>query len=583
LTRYTETCKIVKMKKIKVLSPQVAAKIAAGEVVERPASVVKELLENALDAGATQIAVETRGGGLESIRLTDDGTGIESEDVETAFGRYATSKISDVEDLDAISTLGFRGEALASIAAVAQVDITTSVAEGTVGDALTLKDGIVVRHIQQARPHGTTITVRDLFRNVPARLKFLKSTATENSHIAEVVSQYALAYPEVKFSLNIDGRTTLQTSGNGKLMDVVIVVYGLETAKRMLEVNGGEVGWQAGEAVPITVTGMVGAPSINKAGRDALNFFVNRRVIGSRLLTRAVEEAYQGLLMQGRHPIAIINITIPPAEVDVNIHPTKAEVKFQNERAIFTSVQRAVRSTLVGTAPVPQIEESQKHYTGQAAVGPRSLWPSQNYEPGAMPLPEPAPTARMTLPVLRVIGQVAGNYIVAEGPDGLYVIDQHAAHERIMYEQLTAQKASRGIQLQGLLEPYSLEVTPQQDEMLKSGVGNLRDFGFTIEPFGERTYLVRVIPAVLKDGDWLEALREILDSPRDKTTNVEDNIIKSLACHSAVRAGKKLSDDEMRELIRQLEKVNLPQTCPHGRPTMLHLNIGQLEKEFGRG
>ena len=200
-----------------------------------------------------------------------------------------------------------------------------------------------------------------------------------------------------------------------------------------------------------------------------------------------------------------------------------------------------------------------------------------------MPLPEPAPTARMTLPVLRVIGQVAGNYIVAEGPDGLYVIDQHAAHERIMYEQLTAQKASRGIQLQGLLEPYSLEVTPQQDEMLKSGVGNLRDFGFTIEPFGERTYLVRVIPAVLKDGDWLEALREILDSPRDKTTNVEDNIIKSLACHSAVRAGKKLSDDEMRELIRQLEKVNLPQTCPHGRPTMLHLSIGQLEKEFGRG
>jgi DNA mismatch repair protein MutL len=266
----------------------------------------------------------------------------------------------------------------------------------------------------------------------------------------------------------------------------------------------------------------------------------------------------------------------------VNIHPTKAEVKFQNERAIFTSVQRAVRSTLVGTAPVPQIEESQKPYTGQAAAGTRSLWTSQNYEPGAVPLPEPAATTRMTLPVLRVIGQVGGNYIVAEGPDGLYVIDQHAAHERIMYEQLTAQKASRGIQLQGLLEPYSLEVTPQQDEMLKSGVGNLRDFGFTIEPFGERTYLVRVIPAVLKDGDWLEALREILDSPRDKTTNVEDNIIKSLACHSAVRAGKKLSDDEMRELIRQLEKVNLPQTCPHGRPTMLHLSIGQLEKEFGR-
>jgi DNA mismatch repair protein MutL len=287
--------------------------------------------------------------------------------------------------------------------------------------------------------------------------------------------------------------------------------------------------------------------------------------------------------MQGRHPIAIINITIPPSEVDVNIHPTKAEVKFQNERAIFTTVQRAVRSTLVATAPVPQIEESQKPYTGQSAVGPRSLWPAKNYEPGSMSLPEPSPTTRLTLPVLRVIGQVAGNYIVAEGPDGLYVIDQHAAHERIMYEQLTAQKASRGIPVQGMLEPYSLEVTPQQDEILKSDTRHLVDFGFTIEPFGERTYLVRVIPAILKDSDWLEALREILDASHDKTTNIEDNIIKSLACHSAVRAGKKLSDDEMRELIRQLEKVNLPQTCPHGRPTMLHLTIRQLEKEFGRG
>ena len=565
---------------IKVLSPQIAAKIAAGEVVERPASVVKELLENALDAGAGQIAVETKGGGLESIRLVDDGSGIASVDVEVAFGRYATSKITRVEDLDAITTLGFRGEALASIAAVAQVDITTSVKDELVGDALTLENGSVVKHIQQARPRGTTITVRELFRNVPARLKFLKSIATENGHIASVVSQYALAYPEVRFSLNIDGRSTLQTAGSGKLMDVVIAIYGLDTARRMLEVNGGEVGWQAGQAVPITVTGMVGAPTINKAGRDSLNFFVNRRVISSRLLTRAVEEAYQGLLMQGRHPMAIISISLPPSEVDVNIHPTKAEVKFQNERAIFTSVQRAVRSTLVATAPVPQIEEVNKPYTGQSAVGPRSLWPvaQQNRaEPETM-----AQTPKLTLPVLRVIGQVAGNYIVAEGPDGMYVIDQHAAHERILYEQLTAQKASRGIQVQGMLEPYSFEVTPQQDEILKAGKGNLRDFGFTIEPFGERTYLVRVIPAVLGDGNWLEALREILDTLRDKTTDVEDNIIKSLACHSAVRAGKKLSDDEMRALVRQLEQVNLPNTCPHGRPTILHLSIRQLEKEFGR-
>ncbi len=566
---------------IKVLSPQVAAKIAAGEMVERPASVVKELVENALDAGANQIAIETKGGGLEFIRVTDNGSGIPSSDVELAFGRYATSKISRVEDLEAIETLGFRGEALASIAAVAQIEITTSVRDATVGDSLVLKDGLVVRHINQARPHGTTITVRELFRNIPARLKFMKSLATENSHIASMVSQYALAYPEVRFSLMIDGRSALQTSGSGKLIDVVIVVYGLDTARRMLEVNGGEVGWQAGNAVPITVNGMGGAPTLSRAGRDSLNFFVNRRVISSRLLTRAVEEAYQGLLMQGRHPIAIINIAIPPSEVDVNIHPTKAEVKFQNERTIFAAVQKAVRSTLVATAPVPKIEESTKPYTGRAPINTKSLWSTPAKESSSLPLPS-TQTPRLTLPVLRVIGQVAGNYIIAEGPDGLYVIDQHAAHERILYEQLKEQKASQGIQVQGLLEPFTLEVTPQQEEMLKSGSIRLSEFGFTIEPFGERTYLVRAMPAVLKDSNWLEALREILDSPRDKNTDLADNIIKSLACHSAVRAGKILTDDEMRELIRQLEKVNLPNTCPHGRPTILHLSIRQLEKEFGR-
>ena len=568
---------------IKALSPQVAAKIAAGEVVERPASVVKELVENALDAGAAQINVETRGGGLESIRVIDDGTGIASAEVETAFGRYATSKISRVEDLDSIATLGFRGEALASIAAVAEVDIITSEKDAAVGDALVLKDGVVIKHVAQARPHGTTMMVKDLFRNVPARLKFLKSTATENSHIAGVISQYALAYPEVRFFLNIDGRTVLQTAGSGKLMDVVIVVYGLDTAKRMLEVSGGEVEWQTGQAVPIAVMGMVGAPSINKSGRDSLNFFVNRRVIGSRLLTRAVEEAYQGLLMQGRHPIAVINISIPPSEVDVNIHPTKAEVKFRNERVVFTSVQRAVRSALVATAPIPQIEEANKPYTGQSAVGGnRSLWPVAGQAALAPPPAAVGQTAKMTLPVLRVIGQAAGNYIVTEGPDGLYIIDQHAAHERIMYEQLITQKAGGAVKVQGMLEPYSLEVTPQQDEILHANAADLLDFGFKIEPFGERTYLVRTVPAVLRDGDWLSALREILDSSRDKMTDIEDDILKSLACHSAVRAGKKLSDDEMRELVRQLEQVNLPNTCPHGRPTMLHLTIGQMEKEFGR-
>jgi DNA mismatch repair protein MutL len=566
---------------IKVLSAQVAAKIAAGEVVERPASVVKELLENALDAGASQISIESRDGGLQFIRVTDNGSGIHSEDVELAFGRYATSKINRVEDLSDITTLGFRGEALASIVAVALVEMATGTGDTAGGDSITLKDSQIIRHTRQAHPQGTTITVRELFRNVPARLKFLKSVATENSHIANVVSQYALAYPEVRFSLTIDSRITLQTSGSGNLLDVVIAVYGTATAQKMLGVKGGEVGWHSDSAVPITVTGLVGAPTVHRGNRDSFSFFVNRRLISSRLLTRAVEEAYQGLLMQGRHPIAIINVSLPPSEVDVNIHPTKAEVKFQNERIIFSTVQKAVRSTLVATAPVSKIEDITRSYSGKPTSSNQLLWstPPDSSEF----LPPLSQTPQQTLPVLRVIGQVAGNYIVAEGPDGLYVIDQHAAHERIRYEQLSQEKTSQGIQVQGMLEPFTLEVTPQQDEMLKYRVIKFNEFGFTIEPFGLRTYLVRAIPSVLKDGDWLAALREILDSPYDKVTSITDNIIKSLACHSAVRSGKTLTDEEMRELIRQLEKTNLPNTCPHGRPTILHLSIQQLEKEFGRG
>lgn len=565
---------------IKVLNSQVAAKIAAGEVVERPASVVKELLENALDSGARQISIESRGGGLQFIRVSDNGCGISPEDVELAFGRYATSKINRVEDLFDINTLGFRGEALASIVAVAQVEMITSTEDSSIGDFLTLKDSIIIGHVRQAHPKGTTVTVRELFRNVPARFKFMKSVATENSHIANVVSQYALAYPEVRFSLTIDGRNTLQTPGSGNLIDVVIAIYGSETAQKMLIVNGGEVGWHANNAVPISVTGLVASPTVNRGNRDFMSFFVNRRLISSRLLTRAVEEAYTGLIMQNRHPIAIINISIPPSEVDVNIHPTKAEVKFHDDRAMFTAVQKAVRSALVTTAPIPKIEESTMSYTSKPAMT-QPLWSTSVRE--SEPVPQVGQTPRSTLPILRVIGQVASNYIIAEGPDGLYVIDQHAAHERIRYEQINQQKTSQGIQVQGLLEPATLEVTLQEDELLKSGTINFNEFGFDIESFGERTYLVRAIPSVLKDGEWIEALREILDSPRDKNINLTDNIIKSLACHSAVRSGKTMTDEEMRELIRQLEQTNLPNTCPHGRPTILHLPIRQLEKEFGRG
>lgn len=574
---------------IRVLDQTVASQIAAGEVVERPASVVKELVENSLDAGATRIEVETRGGGVELIRVGDDGSGIGRDELGLAFDRYATSKLSDIDDLQSIATFGFRGEALPSITVVARVEVVTCAAGETSGETLTLDQGKVIDSRRGARSRGTTVAVSGLFRTIPARLKFLKSTSTENSHIARVVSQYALAFPEVSFSLTIDGRKVVTTPGGGRLIDSVVAVYGADIAAKMLTIGDGAEPASGG----ITVTGMVSPPELTRANRDYLNFFVNRRAIGSRLLAWAVEQAYHGMLMTGRHPLAIIDITLPPSEVDVNIHPTKAEVRFRNERAVFAAVQKTVRSRLMDLPPTtgwqprafPMVEISERG----AGYSPDRQSDSDPVAP-LWPAPPPTETAATTpqaplvsLPALRVIGQVAASYIVAEGPDGVYLIDQHAAHERVLFEQIKRQRAERKLEVQGLLEPASLEVTPAQDEVLKTDHPRLAEFGFTIEPFGERSYLVRAIPALLGGEDWRETLSELLDSGNGgPAADWTERVAITLACHGAVRAGKVLGDDEMRQLIRELESTALARTCPHGRPTVLHISSGQLEREFRR-
>jgi DNA mismatch repair protein MutL len=564
---------------IRVLDPKVVSRIAAGEVVERPASVVKELVENSLDAGASQISIEVRGGGVSLIRVMDNGVGIPSADVELAFDRYATSKIGSLEDLESISSLGFRGEALPSIAAVAQVDITTRAADEPVGTYLSLQDGEVVNRESQGRSQGTTVAVKNLFRKVPARLKFLKSLATENSHIANVVSRYALAFPEVRFVLFIDSRATLRTPGSGRLIDSIIEVYGLEVARNMLEIK--DKGWEGGAVLSPLVTGMVGSPAISRSNRDYLSLFVNRRWTNSRLLAWAVEEAYHGLLMSGKHPVAIINLSLSPKEVDVNIHPTKSEVKFQNEHAVFSAVQKAVRRTLIELMPVPKIEAVATAY-GAPSVPRQELLVSAEAESILTPSPPLAhQTPAVTLPALRILGQLSSSYIIAEGPDGLYLIDQHAAHERILFERLKDQRSRQEIEVQGLLQPVTFEVNPKQEEVLKSQCENLAEFGFSIEPFGERTFLVRAVPALLANKDWAEMVRELLDFGGEKG-DWGEKIAISMACHGAVKAGQVLTDDEMRELVRQLEQIAVPHTCPHGRPTMIRLSLGQLRKELGR-
>jgi DNA mismatch repair protein MutL len=517
---------------IKVLSQEVASKIAAGEVVERPASVVKELLDNSLDAGATQIAVEVQGGGVRVIRVVDNGMGIPPQEVDLAFERFATSKVATTDDLEGISSLGFRGEALPSIAAVSDVTMVTRGPDELGGTFLNVKDGTILQKTKRGCPPGTTVTVRSLFRSFPARLKFLKSTATENGHISQLVTQYGLAYPEVRFTLVIDGRTSFRSPGNGNLREVLGVVYGADTAKSLLPVEP-----DSEDLLLPHISGFASPHSLTRATRSYISFFVNRRWVQSRMLTYALEEAYHGLLMTGRHPIAVINIVMPPQELDVNVHPSKSEVKFRNERQIFGSVQKTVRDTLLAQAPTPSLGTLHRPQPVKAQQAERLFAPEKIYSQGDVrPLPTVAsatgPTAQ-ALPILRVVGQVVNTYIIAEGPDGMYMIDQHAAHERILFERIRDQRQRKAVEIQGMLQPVPVELTVRQQELLEMQLEGLVEYGFDIEHFGERTYLLRAVPAMLQGKNAAQSLTGLLDTLAEGAKDEwEEDIAASLACHS---------------------------------------------------
>jgi len=567
---------------IKLLSPDIASKIAAGEVVERPASVVKELIENSLDAGARQVSVEVAGGGLRLIRVVDDGAGIPAGELELAFRRHATSKIESLDDLGALGTLGFRGEALPSIAAVADVTLVSRGGESGAGAYVHLRGGEVVEAGQRASPPGTTVSVRHLFAEFPARLKFLKSARTELAHITEVVGHYALAFPEVRFTLVSDGRTSFRSPGSGRLGDALIAVYGREMAEAMLLIRG-EVG-DGG----IVVAGAISPPSLSRSRRSRLSLFVNRRWIRSRALAYAVEGAYSGMLVKGRHPVASIFLIVPPAEVDVNVHPTKREVRFRNEGEVFAALQRAVRRALTQEAPVVSL----RGLSVEGAVAPAASPPlavltgageGRHTRMEAVSRVEPAQRLASELPPLRVMGQMGATYIVAEGPDGMYLIDQHTAHERVLYERYLKEQEGGTLEVQGLLEPRVVTLSAGRREMFQERVDDLAELGFALEPFGEGSWLLRGVPTILRGEDPLAAFLEVVDSLEEQGGGgIRERVAVSLACHSAVKAGQTLSHDEMRELVRQLEATSSPRSCPHGRPVVLHLSLEQVEREFGR-
>jgi DNA mismatch repair protein MutL len=585
---------------IRVLPEDVASQIAAGEVVERPASVVKELIENAIDAGAGTIQVAVRAGGKTFLRVVDDGCGIPSREVELAFHRHSTSKLTTAEDLEHITTLGFRGEALASIAAVSRMIFATRATDEAAGTSLRLEGGQTVTRREIGRPPGTTVTVENLFFNVPARRKFLRSDRTERRHIDRWVTRYAMAYPELRFALSHSDRIVLRSPGNGELRDVLAAIYGLEIGENVLEIVLDE---RDGHA-DIRVSGLVSPPSFHRANRTYVTVFVNGRWVNDASLTYAITQAYHRLLPNGRHPLAVVMVDLPPTDVDVNVHPTKAEVRFRDGDAVFRAVQKAVRRTLLERSPVPQAA-SRPRDEGEIA----RLWPGSEVAAGegwrrrerllGLGRAE-GPADRQlelagelsvrpedgSIPPLRVIGQLGATYIVAEGPRGLYLLDQHAAHERVLFERLLAERERAEVASQALLEPALVELGPEAAGLLEEHLGILGQLGFDVEPFGGPTLLVRAVPAIVAQNQPRQVLEDVAAAllARDEplTGSVEEAVARQVCKQAAVKAGKVLDRPEIEALIRALEQCESPRTCPHGRPTMIRLTVEQLAREFGR-
>lgn len=582
---------------IQLLSDQLASQIAAGEVVERPYSVVKELVENGIDAGATTINVDIRQAGRESIQVADNGSGIPAAEIELAFQRHATSKVSRVTDLEAIATLGFRGEALAAIAAVSQLTAVSRAAGETAGTRLTLEGGVIKNREQVGAPQGTVISVDNLFYNTPARLKFLKSNSTEKQLIDEFVSRMALAYPHIRFRLVHNGRITFQTSGNGSVLDVLIAMYGPQLVRQLLEIGPEAEAEDPGRPAPVQVAGLIGPPSVHWSNRSHIVLFVNGRWIKDNKLTYAIIQAYHTLLPTGRYPLAVLFLTLPPSQVDVNVHPTKTEVRFRGDKAPFGAVQRAVRQTLVADAPFQQmsawalgsqIEALSPGWEGsldnRAFVRPETGQTALDLTWADPETGQPTEASESQLPIMRVVGQVGAAYIITEGPDGLFLIDQQAAHERVVYEQAMRQWNSGRMEKKTLSAGTAVTLAPDQVGWLEDHLPTLADIGFQIEPFGPQTMMVRTVPALVAAQDAAQMLLALVTRGERLADDQElaPHLIQIMAETTAIRAGQTLTIPQMTQLIQQLEKCEDPMTNPQGKPTFIYLSVAQLAREFGR-
>ena len=612
------------MSKIRVLADHVANQIAAGEVVERPASVAKELVENSIDAGATRITIEIEAGGRRLLKVSDDGEGMVRDDAVLAFERHATSKIRETDDLAAIATLGFRGEALASIASVARIELTTFTEGARAATRVTI-DGGRMRDVKDAaHPRGTTIVVRDLFFNIPARRKFLRSEATETYHLANLVTHYALAHPEIAFTFINNGREMVRAAPAKDLRERAYQVFGNEFLENLVEVNGGD-------PAVARVTGFVSAPRDRRTSRDSQYLFVNRRFVRDRTIGRALSEGYRSILPYGVYPAALLFIETPLEEVDVNVHPAKTEVRFRRQAAVADAVREAVKNALSsgGYAPPPEepAEEIPIVVTERVITATASATPAIQVipQPRIDFVPEPsgdeiardieAMIQRKSVPVesvpsvlppfnsaekiaktpepesltknIRPLGQLDESFIIATDDDGLLLIDQHVAHERILFDKYRALEAERRTDSQQLLVPETFDLTPAQAAVFDSLVPELENYGFELMRLSGRTVAIKATPADLPASEARNMLAELLDTvdTEKKGTareTLRDEIAASLACHAAIKVNMPLAPEKMRWLIDRLMQTSSPTTCPHGRPVILRLKTKDILKGFHR-
>lgn len=590
---------------IQVLDQKTINQIAAGEVIERPAAVVKELVENAIDAGATAITIEIKEGGISFIRITDNGTGIPREDIKTAFLRHATSKISSPEDLLTVSSLGFRGEALSSIAAVAQVELITKERGEITGIRYEIEGGTEKTWEEIGCPEGTTFIVRNLFYNTPARRKFLKTKTTEGNYIQDLVLRFSLAHADIRFTFLVDGKNKLQTSGDGQVKTNIFYNYGNDVAKCLIPIQREEHGNR--------LTGFIGKPELSRGNRSFLNYFVNGRYIKSTVVTKAIEDAYKEFLMNHRYPFVTLFLTIDSHVIDVNVHPTKMEIRFSNQEDIYQLFYQTIYDALKQSTLIPEVslepEKKQKvvvpemppkrsaepfevvrqerNYSVAASEKTSSSEPEKKIEYNQLNLLKEE-LVREDKPQFRIIGQVFDTYWLLEYQSELLIIDQHAAHEKVLFEKLMNRLKDKEGLTQNLAAPVVISLSGREQEVLKRNQEIFEQIGFRFEPFGDREYLITGVPADFLNIPSKDLFLEMLDSMLEERAADKDNPemvlnhCATMACKAAVKGNNRLSFAEAKSLFEQMLQMEQPYHCPHGRPTTIAMSKQEFEKKFKR-